>query len=181
MQEEQEMKMKKEGLQGEWEERIRVDPDLAILPNMSNLHPDLIGMAHNHDLKHIIPARVRVHHHPGMTLELVDLPLLGHEPLKHRLQHPECHGSLMTNWTGRRQDPLHPLKLLTLHWEIPRSPWFRWLSWSCGCCRDISGGATSTGSSSGSTVLVKFTKSGRGNGGESPGDSFFPNFFCQTP
>ena len=101
------------------EERVRVDPDLAILTDASDLHADLVRVPDQHHREHVIAAWVRVEHEPGVPRELVNTPPLPRDLLEEWTQDPVSHRSFKAHRARRSEDFTHKLELLFGHALCP--------------------------------------------------------------
>lgn len=76
------------------QERVGIDPDLAVFPNRANLHADLVGMADDHQLEHVVLARMRVQYHTSVALELMQVPARRGKAFEIGLENAIGHGAL---------------------------------------------------------------------------------------
>ncbi len=102
------------------QERVGIDPDLAVFPNRANLHADLVGMADDHQLEHVVLARMRVQYHTSVALELMQVPARRGKAFEIGLENAIGHGALQAYGAGRRQNVTHQGELCVRHGLGPR-------------------------------------------------------------
>ena len=78
--------------QGTRQERITVDPDLAVAADLAHLHADLVSVTDQHDAETIIFTRMGIPNDTRIADKLMHLPALRHEGVEVWLQHTNGHG-----------------------------------------------------------------------------------------
>ena len=101
------------------EEGITVDPDLAIVRDVTHLHADLVSVTDDHHRDPLGIAWVGVHHDAGIATELVDAPALWHELFERWLQDAVAHRRLQADRARGSEDVAHELELALGHRARP--------------------------------------------------------------
>jgi len=101
------------------EEGVAVDPDLAIIADAADLHANLVRVADDHHLEHVVPAGMGIQYDAGSPLELMDVPVAGRHPLQVGFEHAIGHGRLQPDGAWCRQDVPHQVELFLRHGLVP--------------------------------------------------------------